>query len=57
MRAEQISIETDEDGFHLRIQIVDGEADPVLDFLVLDPDELYLAVRQSIGPWRSERQQ
>jgi len=55
MRAEHIHIECDEDGFHLFIQIVNGEDDPVLDFRVDDPEALYDAVRSTIGPWLRER--
>lgn len=57
MRAEDIRIECDEDGFHLRIQVIDGEADPVLDFLVLDPDQLHHEVKTTIGAHRYEIQQ
>lgn len=49
MIAEDIKIESEEDGFHL---VVDGER-----WLIADPEALYDHVKAVIGPWLYERDQ
>ena len=46
MIAEEIKIESEENGFHL---VVDGER-----WLIADPEALYDHVKASIGPWLYE---
>lgn len=57
MKAEEIRIETEEDGFHLVVDFLAGpEGDEqTLSFLIEEPDEFYKHVRFAIEPWLRER--
>lgn len=54
-RADDIRIESDEDGFHLIVEVTDDEGVERLDFLIPYPETFYKRVRYEIEPWLREK--
>lgn len=59
MNADSIKIETDEDGLHLIVETPEEDGaffkQRRFDFRITDPEALYDAVREEIGPWLHEQ--